>query len=66
MSAEVVVLEQYFSRPDTVDRIRGCWLGGPKERYVAWLSSQGYTARNLRSRVPRVKEGKMDRFPFRR
>ena len=66
MSAEVVVLEQYFSRPDTVDRIRGCWLGEPEERYVARLSNQGYTARNLRSRVPRIKEGEMDRSPLRR
>ena len=32
------MLEQYFSKPDTVDRIRDCWLGEPIERYVTWLS----------------------------
>ena len=46
------MLEQYFSKPDTVDRIRDCWLGEPIERYVAWLSSQGYAASNIHSRVP--------------
>lgn len=50
------MLEQYFSKPDTVDRIRDCWLGEPIERYVAWLSSQGYSARNVRSRVPVLRQ----------
>ncbi len=50
------MLEQYFSKPDTVDRIRDCWLGEPIERYVAWLSSQGYAARNVRSRVPILRQ----------
>jgi integrase/recombinase XerD len=46
------MLEHYFLKPDTVDRIRSCWLGGPIERYVAELAEKGYAASNIRSRVP--------------
>ena len=46
------MLEQYFLKPDTVDQIRGSWLGEPIERYVIWLSSQNYAPACIRSRVP--------------
>ena len=46
------MLEQYFVRPDTVDRIRASWLGEPIESYVAWLAEQGYKPVNARRRVP--------------
>ena len=46
------MLEQYFVRPDTIDRIRASWLAEPIERYVAWLSERGYRPRNVCSRVP--------------
>ena len=46
------MLEQYFKKPQTVDRIRGSWLGEPVERYVVWLSQNGYAARNVERRVP--------------
>lgn len=46
------MLERYFIRPDTVDRIRACWIGEPIERYVGWLAEQGYAARNVFRRVP--------------
>jgi len=30
------MLERYFIRPETVDRIRNCWLGEEIQTYVAW------------------------------
>ena len=36
------MLEEYFVRPDTVDRIRASWIGPEVERYVAWLAGQGH------------------------
>jgi integrase/recombinase XerD len=46
------MLERFFVRPTTVDRIRGSWLGEPLERYVTWLTERGYAARNVFHRVP--------------
>ena len=46
------MVEDYYLKPDTIDRIRASWLGEPIERYVAWLAEQGYAARNVYRRVP--------------
>lgn len=46
------MLERYFVKPETVDRIRSSWIGGPIEQYVGWLSGQGYAPRNVFRRVP--------------
>ena len=46
------MLERYFIRPETVDRIRASWIGAPIERYVGWLAERGYKARNVFHRVP--------------
>jgi integrase/recombinase XerD len=46
------VLESYFVRPQTVDRIRAAWIGAEVERYVGWLAEHGYAARCVRARVP--------------
>jgi site-specific recombinase XerD len=48
----VNMLEQYFLRPDTVDRIRSSWIGDAIERYVCWLSEHAYRARCVVHRVP--------------
>jgi integrase/recombinase XerD len=48
------MLERYFVRPTTVDRLQGSWLGEPLERYVSWLSEHGYAGRNVLHRVPRI------------
>ena len=32
------MLETYFVKPQTVDGIRGSWIGGEIERYVGWLA----------------------------
>jgi integrase/recombinase XerD len=39
------MLEHYFVKPGTIDRIRASWIGEPIERYVAWLHDHGYSAR---------------------
>ena len=49
---EIVMLERYFVKPSTIDRIRGSWLAPEIERYVEWMASQGYAVRNFYRRVP--------------
>ncbi len=34
------MLQHYFSRPSTIDRIRSLWLGVPISRYAEWLSGR--------------------------
>ena len=46
------MLEIYFVKPETVDRIQGDWLGDLIERYVGWLSRLAYSPRNVHRRVP--------------
>ena len=46
------MLEKYFIKPQTIDRIRANWLGEPIERYVTWMDERGYGARNVFRRVP--------------
>jgi integrase/recombinase XerD len=46
------MLEEYFVKPDTIDRIRACWIGPEIERYVAWLAGEGYRPRTVLHRVP--------------
>jgi len=46
------MLEHFFLKPGTVDRIRASWIGDPIERYVQWLAENGYAARNVYRRVP--------------
>jgi integrase/recombinase XerD len=46
------MLNRYFVRPTTVDRIRASWIGEAIERYVVWLTEQKYAARNVAFRVP--------------
>lgn len=46
------MLETYFVKPETVERIRASWVGAEVERYVGWLAEQGYGARCVWRRVP--------------
>jgi hypothetical protein len=46
------MLEKYFVKPQTVDRIRALWLGPEIERYVVWLAEQGYADHTVLRRVP--------------
>ena len=46
------MLETYFVKPQTVNRIRACWIGAEIECYAGWLSEQGYSTRTVLRRVP--------------
>ena len=46
------MLEQYFVKPATIDRIRGSWIAAEIETYVAWLVEQGYSTKSIWRRVP--------------
>ena len=46
------MLERYFVKPSTVDRIRASWLAPEIECYVEWMDVQGYAIRNVYRRVP--------------
>lgn len=48
------MLEQYFTKPSTVDRVRGSWIGAEIETYLAWLVDHDYSARSIWHRVPTV------------
>jgi len=45
------MLEKYYVRPTTVDRIRAGWLGAAIERYAEGLDRLGYSARTLSRRI---------------
>jgi uncharacterized protein (DUF2342 family) len=46
------MLEKYFVKPQTVDRVRACWIGAEIERYVEWLCAREYADRTVWPRVP--------------
>jgi len=46
------MIENYYFKPQTQDRIRACWLAEPIERYVTTLHDQGYATRSIYHRVP--------------
>jgi len=50
------MLERFFLKPQTVDRIMGCWLGPQIELYVTILCEQGYSQRSILRRVPILTE----------
>jgi integrase/recombinase XerD len=45
------MLERCFVHPETLDRIRGSWMGPPIERYAAWLGERGYRPGTLVTRI---------------
>jgi integrase/recombinase XerD len=46
------MLERYFVKPQTVDRIRASWIGSEIEQYVDWLAEREYAPRSVLHRVP--------------
>jgi integrase/recombinase XerD len=46
------MLERFFTRPDTIDRIRSSWIGEAIVQYVAWLAERNFSARTVCRRVP--------------
>ncbi len=50
------MLEEYFRKPSTVDRIRGSWIAADIESYVVWLVENRYSVKSIWRRVPIVFE----------
>ena len=48
------MLETYFAKPETVERIRASWIGSEIEQYVGWMADHGYDVRSIWRRVPRA------------
>lgn len=46
------MLEEYFAKPETIDRFRASWIGPEIERYVGWLVERGYGTKSVWRRVP--------------
>ena len=46
------MLENYYSRPVTVDRIRRSWIAAAIEEYVGWLTTERYSQRSVLHRIP--------------
>lgn len=46
------MLETYFVKPATTDRIRASWIGSEVDGYVVWLAEHGYSTRSIVRRVP--------------
>lgn len=46
------MLERYFVRPETIDRVRASRIGPEIEAYVVWLAEHGYGARTVARWVP--------------
>jgi len=46
------MLEEYFVKPATIDRIRGSWIAAEIESYVVWLVERGYSTKSVWRRVP--------------
>lgn len=46
------MLEHYFSKAKTIDRIRQSWLADSIEQYVNWLEEHGHSKQTIHRRVP--------------
>ena len=49
---EIIMIEQYYVRPDTGDRIRTSWIFSEIEQYVSWLTENEYSNRSVLRRIP--------------
>ncbi len=45
------MLDRFFVRAATVDRVRSCWVGALIERYVEDLDARGYAGASIRNRT---------------
>jgi integrase/recombinase XerD len=46
------MLEQYFSKAKTIDRIRQSWIAESIEKYVVWLEEHGHSKQTIHRRGP--------------
>ena len=48
------MLERYYARPRTADRIRGLWLGPAIEQYVEWMTQRQAAVQTVKGAVQRL------------
>ena len=48
------MLEHYFVRPRSVDRIRALWLGSAIDRYAEWMAERQAATQTVRGAVQRL------------
>lgn len=41
------MLERYYLRLETADRVRSSWIGKPVEQYVEWPTQRQYSSRSV-------------------
>ena len=46
------MLEDYYVRPSTIDRVRSSWLAPQIESYLEWLQAHGYSRLVVYRRLP--------------
>jgi hypothetical protein len=46
------MLEEYFIKPSTIDRLRSSWIAPEIEAYVVWLANEGFSTKCVWRRVP--------------
>jgi site-specific recombinase XerD len=51
---EIVMLEKYYIRPTTIDRIHKSWIASAVQQYVSWMAERRYTDRSVSRRIPLV------------
>jgi hypothetical protein len=51
---EIFMLEHFYVKPSTIDRIRDSWLGSQIDNYVGWMEANGYSSRTVYRRLPRL------------
>lgn len=48
------MLERYYVKPSTIDRIRDSWLGSQIDSYVEWMEANGYARPTILRRVSQL------------
>jgi integrase/recombinase XerD len=46
------MLEDYYVKPSTIDRVRASWLAPQIESYLGWLEAHGYSRLVVYRRLP--------------
>jgi integrase/recombinase XerD len=46
------MLEKYYIRPATIDRLYESWIASAVEQYVAWMAERRYADRSVYRRIP--------------
>ncbi len=46
------MLEDYYSKPKTIDRIRQSWIAFEIEKYLAWMEEQQHSVRTIHRKIP--------------